>query len=184
MAEVFGWLLDIFEGAQAGVVLWFVSSDAQRIRLRQDYPVTFYARGTMRDIARLEDYLRGQPIPMRIWHTRRKELYEHAPVEVLAVELQPNKVFGLFRQVLKQGHPMANGAHPRGPALHVTVLGLSPFIQGRGQCTVSPWRIQSFSCPGVHTPVSLWLSVDRGFNPTILDAWTGPNYRQLFGKMT
>ena len=41
--EFTGWLLDLFDDAQDGVVLWFLATDGTRLRLHQPFPVTFAA---------------------------------------------------------------------------------------------------------------------------------------------
>ena len=45
MAELTGWLLDLYEDPRDGVVLWLIGADGTRHRLHQTFPVTFYAAG-------------------------------------------------------------------------------------------------------------------------------------------
>jgi hypothetical protein len=41
MAELKGWLLDLFADTQPGVVLWLLGEDGQRHRLTQDFRLPF-----------------------------------------------------------------------------------------------------------------------------------------------
>lgn len=50
-----GWLLDLYPDPQGGVVIWLLGDDGERHRLRQAFPVTFYAAGSsprLRDLWR------------------------------------------------------------------------------------------------------------------------------------
>ena len=42
MAELTGWLLDVYPGA-GGLTVWLLGEDGVRHCLRQSFPVTFYA---------------------------------------------------------------------------------------------------------------------------------------------
>ena len=45
LIEHTGWLLDVYADAQDGLVLWLLSDSGERLHLRMDFPVTFYAAG-------------------------------------------------------------------------------------------------------------------------------------------
>jgi DNA polymerase-2 len=103
MAEFFGWLLDLFEDPQSGIILWFIGNDSKRIRLHQDFPVTFYAGGSENDLARLNTFLHSQSVPVvKSVYTKRKDLYKQDLIPVLAMEVQPNKISPLVHQISKQ----------------------------------------------------------------------------------
>lgn len=102
MSEVYGWLLDLFEDPQSGIILWFVCSDSKRMRLRQDFPVRFYARGSEEDLNKLDVFLHAQSVPVKSYYSKRRDLYEDGLLRVLAVEMQPGKVFSLVRQASKR----------------------------------------------------------------------------------
>ena len=51
MIERTGWLLDLYEDPLGGLALWFLDDDGARRRLRQRFPVTFYASGPARALA-------------------------------------------------------------------------------------------------------------------------------------
>ena len=45
MDEASGWLLDVYADQDSGIVLWLLTDDDKRLRLRMDFAVTFYAAG-------------------------------------------------------------------------------------------------------------------------------------------
>ncbi len=102
MHEFDGWLLDLFEHPQGGVVLWFVTDGSQRVRLYQDFPVTFYAAGATSLLKALERFLSAHSAVLGQQYTQRKDLYKTQPVEVLAVRTQPAHISRLVRQVAKR----------------------------------------------------------------------------------
>ena len=52
-----GWLLDGYDDPRDGVVVWFLADDGSRLRLRQDFPVTFYVGGPAPRLRQLWRYL-------------------------------------------------------------------------------------------------------------------------------
>ena len=102
MAEFSGWLLDLYEDPQAGVVLWFITEETKRVRLRQAFPVIFYIGGTERELKRAEIFLRSHFPAARIFFTNRKDLYSQNQIPVLAVETQPAHITALVRRTSKQ----------------------------------------------------------------------------------
>jgi DNA polymerase-2 len=105
MAELSGWLLDLYAGHQGRLVLWLLGDDGTRYRLQQGFPVTFYAAG---EHARLRDLwrcLEAQPVPVRLSRTERRELFQPKPIPLLGVEVQsPAAQPRLFQQVVRK-HP-------------------------------------------------------------------------------
>jgi DNA polymerase-2 len=72
MDEVSGWLFDIHSHPERGIVLWIIADSGERLRLRMDFTVTFYAAG---DFARLREawrYLAGRAGLAR---TKRRDLF-------------------------------------------------------------------------------------------------------------
>lgn len=99
-AEHTGWLLDLYEEPLGGLAVWFLSEDGERRRLRQRFPVTFYALGDARRLQVLERFLNGQPAAPRTWPARRMDAFARREVPALAVEVaRPGDLPGLFRQV-------------------------------------------------------------------------------------
>lgn len=99
MPEFRGWLLDLYEDAQSGVVLWFICEDSSRVMLRHHFSATFYAGGRQAQLKQLQAYLHTQRLPATAAFTRRKDLYKQAQVPVLAIETQPARIISLVRQV-------------------------------------------------------------------------------------
>jgi len=101
--EVDGWVLDVYADPSDGVVVWLLAEDGARLRLHQDFPVTFYAAGPPRQLRDLWRYLESQPVPVCLRRDERRDLFAALPVPVLAVEVaraadQP----GLFHQAAER----------------------------------------------------------------------------------
>jgi len=88
MPDHTGWLLDLYEDEQRGVVLWLVSDDGARLRLRQDFPLTFYAAGRHEDLHQLGLWLRTQPEKPALSRVVRRDLFQGQPLTLLAIEMQ------------------------------------------------------------------------------------------------
>ncbi len=101
-----GWLLDVYEDARGGLLLWLLGEDGARCALNQDFPVTFYAAGPAPRLRALWRWLEEQgangsnpKAPIRMWRAEHRDLFEPAPVTVLAVQsAQPCQQPGLFRE--------------------------------------------------------------------------------------
>ena len=102
MSEFCGWLLDLFEDPQSGIILWFIGKDGQRIRLRQEFSVTWYAAGAEKDLRALHSFLQTRTMPLKDTITKRKDLYKRDLISVLAVEMQPAAISTLVRSVAKR----------------------------------------------------------------------------------
>jgi DNA polymerase-2 len=103
VADFTGWLLDLYEHERAGLVLWLIGDDGQRRRLRQDFPVAFYAAGSPAQLDELQAYLRSQPFKARLSRQRRRDLFQPQPVPVLAVEMEsPAQQPRLFQRAAKR----------------------------------------------------------------------------------
>jgi DNA polymerase II len=89
MAELKGWLLDLFADTQPGIVLWLIGEDGQRHRLTQDFPVTFYAAGEPARLRQLWRFLRAQPEKVELKRTERRDIFSPGPVQVLEATM-PN----------------------------------------------------------------------------------------------
>ena len=158
MAEVYGWLLDLFEDPQSGIVLWFVGNDAKRIRLRQDFPVTFYASGSEKELKALDAFLHSQSVPVKRSFSRRRELYEQDQIRVLAAQVQPIKIYSLIHQVSKRFPsldlydadipiPIRHAAkHGTFPLAFCQVIYEGEYIQ-KIKVVDSPWNLEPSSAP-------------------------------------
>ncbi len=102
MAEWEGWFFDLYDDPQGGVILWLLADSGERVRLRQAFPITFYAAGPAERLRALWRWLESQPLPVRLAREERRDLFLPHPVTVLAVEVpcaahQPR----LFRQAAR-----------------------------------------------------------------------------------
>ena len=59
MNQYTGWLLDVYAHPQRGVTLWLLCDDGRRLRLQQDFPVSFYAAGPPQRLRQLWTCLRS-----------------------------------------------------------------------------------------------------------------------------
>jgi len=100
MADLTGWLLDLYEEpGGSGVVLWMVGDDGGRHRLLQEFPVIFYAAGEPARLRVLWVWLRRHPLKPRLRREKRRDLFQDAPVDVLAAEVDgPSGQPALFRE--------------------------------------------------------------------------------------
>jgi len=87
MAELTGWLLDLFADTQAGIVLWLVGEDGQRHRLTQEFPITFYAAGESKRLRQLWRFLQAQPEKVELKRSERRDIFSPQPVEVLEASM-------------------------------------------------------------------------------------------------
>ena len=103
MAELTGWLLDLYPDPQAGAVLWLLGEDGQRHRLAQPFPLTFYAAGPAERLRQLWRFLQSQPEAVDLSRTERRDLFLPQPLTVLAAQVRhPAEQPGLFRRAAKR----------------------------------------------------------------------------------
>jgi DNA polymerase-2 len=99
MAELTGWLLDLYPDPQAGAVLWLLGEDGQRHRLTQEFPLTFYIAGPAERLRAMWCFLQAQPEPATLSRTERRDLFNPRPLPVLAAQVaRPADQPGLFRR--------------------------------------------------------------------------------------
>jgi DNA polymerase II len=99
MAELTGWLLDLYTDPQAGIVLWLVGEDGERHRLTQDFPITFYAAGPASRLRLLWRFLQAQPEKAELKRSERRDVFSPQPVTVLEVKVdQPAAQVSLFQR--------------------------------------------------------------------------------------
>jgi len=105
MAELTGWLLDVYAGAQ-GLTIWLLGEAGERHCLHQTFPVTFYVAspagehvdGRAPDLRAAWRWLSSQKEPMQLARADRLDLFAGA-IPVLSIEMQhPGDLQGLFRR--------------------------------------------------------------------------------------
>jgi DNA polymerase-2 len=102
MVETVGWLLDLYESQEEGVILWLLGEDGRRLRLEQPFPVTFYVGGPAARLRTLWRHLESQPVALTLSRTERRDLFTPEPVTLLSIEVKrPIDQPPLFRQLLR-----------------------------------------------------------------------------------
>lgn len=102
MPELNGWLLDLFEDPQDGLVLYFIAADGRRLRLHQHFPATFYAMGKDQELRNLWHFLAFQPNPPKLSRETRSDVFTRRDETVLAAEVQnSHSLRWLFEKVHK-----------------------------------------------------------------------------------
>jgi DNA polymerase-2 len=85
------------------LLLWLLGEEGRRHRLKQAFPVTFYAAGPSERLRQLWRRLRRQPAPLKLGRDARRDLFLPEPVPVLRIEVaQPADQPGLFEQVSRE----------------------------------------------------------------------------------
>ncbi len=100
MDEQTGWLLDVYAEPEGGVVLWLLSDDDQRLRLRMDFPVTFYAAGDFGLLRQAWIYMKDKNVKLE--RTARRDLFLGERVCLGVTVSNPSKLPGLFADLARQ----------------------------------------------------------------------------------
>ncbi len=100
-----GWVMDVFDTARQGVVVWFLSEDGTRHRFTQPFPVTFYATAPPARLLELRRQLLQQPIKLRLYDTQRRDLFVNADIPVMAIEVEQTALQPLLFQRLSHDFP-------------------------------------------------------------------------------
>jgi DNA polymerase-2 len=83
-----GWLLDLYTDPGQGVALWLLDEDGSRRRLRQPFPISFYAAGAPGRLRELWRYLQAQRIQVKLGREERSELGAAESLSVLSIQVQ------------------------------------------------------------------------------------------------
>ena len=103
MPEFTGWLLDLFEDPREGLVLYFIDEKGPRHRLRQSFPVTFYALGSDAQLRAVWRHLMDRPDEISLSRTRRMDVFKRQSVTALAVTIQnPYEAGKIFHETASQ----------------------------------------------------------------------------------
>jgi DNA polymerase-2 len=100
MDEATGWLLDVYADRDDGIVVWLLADDGRRLRLRMDFPVTFYAAGSFTLLRQAWIYLKDKDV--RLERTTRRDLFL-GERDVMAVTISnPSSMPELFGELSRQ----------------------------------------------------------------------------------
>jgi DNA polymerase-2 len=88
-SELTGWLLDLYPDPRDGLALWLLEDSPQQAarRLRQSFPVTFYAAGPAERLRALWKHLLTCPQRPRLERCQRRELFQPEPLNVLSIQV-------------------------------------------------------------------------------------------------
>ena len=100
MDEQTGWLLDVYAEPEGGIVLWLLSDDNQRLRLRMDFPITFYAAGDFRLLRQAWIHLRDKNVKLE--RVSRRDLFLGERICLGVTLSNPSKLPGLFAELSRQ----------------------------------------------------------------------------------
>jgi DNA polymerase-2 len=103
MSEHHGWLLDIFEGQNGGVVLWLLGEDGQRYRFDQSLPITFFAAAPNQRLRTLWRHLQEEYPLLKLERQERRDIFKPGLVPVLSIQA-PNPIEqpGIFRRIAER----------------------------------------------------------------------------------
>ena len=97
MNEITGWLIDLYASPEGGIKLWIISDSGERVCLRQNFAVTFYASGEFSILRRAWMYLRDKKVDLA--RTRRKDLF-NGECDVLAITVShPYELPKIYRDL-------------------------------------------------------------------------------------
>lgn len=72
MDEVTGWLFDVYEHPEDGIVLWVIADSGERLRLHMEFPITFYVAGDFKVLRAAWIFLKDRA---QLARTRRRDLF-------------------------------------------------------------------------------------------------------------
>lgn len=100
MNEQTGWLLDVYADQEGGIILWLLTDDEQRLRLRMDFAVTFYAAGDFSLLRRA--WMRLKDKDVNLERTTRRDLFL-GERDVLAVTtVNPSELPNIFANLSRE----------------------------------------------------------------------------------
>ena len=152
-----GWLFDIYPN-ETNLTLWLIGEDGKRHRFVQDFAAAVYAAGPAPRLRALWRWLQEQPVPVHLLRLERKDVFLGMTV-VLAVEIiQPVKLDGLFRDMVKAFPDLTYyDGDISLPLRYAAAFGVFPLAQVRmevqGEKVVNitpmdtPWDIEPVAAP-------------------------------------
>jgi DNA polymerase II len=89
-----GWLLDLYPGGEAGLKVWMLTDQGERLCLEMNFPVTFYAVGDFALLRQAWIYLKGRDVLLERQHQRDLFIGD---LDVLAITVpRPEQVRPLY----------------------------------------------------------------------------------------
>ena len=72
MNEVTGWLFDLYDHPEGGITLWVIADSGETLRLRMEFPITFYVAGDFKLLRAAWIFLKGKA---ELARTKRRDLF-------------------------------------------------------------------------------------------------------------
>ena len=101
MKNCIGWLLDLYPSPESGVVLWIITQTGKRICLHQPLMVEFSIAGPSPRLRSAWQWLRHQPIPVKLERSQGRDLFLTEPVTLLNIQTDAAYQPRLFAQLFK-----------------------------------------------------------------------------------
>jgi DNA polymerase-2 len=99
MAQTSGWLIDLYPD-ETGLVLWLLADTGERLLLRMDFPVTFFAAGDFSFLRQVWRFLQDKDVALA--RETRRDLFT-GEREVLSVTIpRPADLPSLFAELSRQ----------------------------------------------------------------------------------
>jgi DNA polymerase II len=104
MSKRIGWLMDMYPHSEkAGIVLWFLDQNGQRLAFFQPFPITFYIAGESAHLRAAWKSLKAMPYPLKLSRTEKQDIFQPQPIAVMAVEvLSPAHQPQVFKAISAQ----------------------------------------------------------------------------------
>ena len=94
LASKSGWLLDLYSGGEAGLKVWMLSDEGERLCLEMAFPVTFYAAGEFALLRQVWIDLKEHDVQLA--RERRRDLFS-GDMDLLAITVpRPEQVRSLY----------------------------------------------------------------------------------------
>ena len=178
MDEQTGWLLDVYAEPEGGIILWLLNDDDQRLRLRLDFPVTFYAAGDFSLLRQAWIYLRDKNVKLERISRRDLFLGERACLGVTIPN--PSQLPGLFAELSRQ-FPALDYYDADIPLALRFIARTDAHLLGRVRITLDEERVQAIQpldSPWVIEPSPIPLRILR-LSPDVDPASRKPTQLQV-----
>ena len=183
MNEQTGWLLDVYADAEDGLVLWLLTDDDQRLRLRMKFPVTVYTAGEFALLRQAWVYLKDKDVKLE--RTTRRDLFL-GERDVMAITLfLPSLLPALFADLSRQ-FPSLDYYDADIPLSLRFIAQTNTHLLGRCHIVLDDdtvQAIQSLDSPWEVEPAPLPLSI-LTLSPDINPAIRKPKYLHVQTKQT
>jgi DNA polymerase II len=101
MNRLVGWLLDLYPSEDC-LTLWLLGDDGERHRLKQSFPVTFFASGSASRLRNAAEWCSAQPEDASTAQVIQRDLFDGS-IPVLAITVRsPGEQPGLFRRAAQE----------------------------------------------------------------------------------